>query len=202
MNNVLKIKDSSGNWIGIPAIRGEKGDKGENGANGKSAYETACEGGFTGTEAEFANLLSNPGMGGGAPTESDTFPWAFGGTDGVTYASDTATYNTIPLADGKLLVQCCTPKITADGDKLSMITTELPFTPANCSSFIPFTCRGELFYLTLNWDGNVYSGNMLIVKPTPNTVDNFIQVRMASAVSYIPQLQFSYVAVPPTSEVN
>ena len=38
--------------------KGDKGDKGEKGADGKSAYAYAVEGGYTGTEAEFAAKLA------------------------------------------------------------------------------------------------------------------------------------------------
>lgn len=39
------------------------------GGNGKSAYEYAVEGGYTGTETEFAQLFNNMGNGGGEWTE-------------------------------------------------------------------------------------------------------------------------------------
>ena len=42
----------------LAALKGDKGDKGEKGADGKSAYAYAVEGGFTGTEAEFAAKLA------------------------------------------------------------------------------------------------------------------------------------------------
>lgn len=29
--SVLKIKDSQGNWVGVPSIKGDKGDRGEQG---------------------------------------------------------------------------------------------------------------------------------------------------------------------------
>lgn len=29
VTDVIKVKDENGNWIGIPAIKGEKGDAGE-----------------------------------------------------------------------------------------------------------------------------------------------------------------------------
>ena len=45
---MLQIRDSSGNLIRVPAIKG---------ANGKSAYQYAVEAGFEGTEQEFINLL-------------------------------------------------------------------------------------------------------------------------------------------------
>lgn len=50
---------------GIQGIQGEKGDKGDkgdtgaDGADGKSAYQYAQEGGYTGTEAEFAEKLAS-----------------------------------------------------------------------------------------------------------------------------------------------
>ena len=64
---ILRVKDSNGNWVDIPSIVGPKGDtgatgpKGETGpagADGKSAYQYAVEGGYTGTEAEFAEKLA------------------------------------------------------------------------------------------------------------------------------------------------
>ena len=39
--------------------KGDTGEKGQNGADGKSAYETAKEGGYAGTETAFSNALSN-----------------------------------------------------------------------------------------------------------------------------------------------
>lgn len=44
--SVLKIKDSGNQWVGIPTI------------NGKSAYAYAVDGGYTGTEAQFALKLA------------------------------------------------------------------------------------------------------------------------------------------------
>ena len=32
--SVLKIKDNAGNWMAVPAIKGEKGDRGAVGATG------------------------------------------------------------------------------------------------------------------------------------------------------------------------
>ena len=43
---------------GEQGIQGEKGDKGDPGAAGKSAYASAQDGGFTGTEAQFNKGLS------------------------------------------------------------------------------------------------------------------------------------------------
>lgn len=59
----------NGNWYlgdtdtGKPS-RGEPGQRGETGAagaDGKSAYDYAVDGGYTGTEAEFAALIASPG---------------------------------------------------------------------------------------------------------------------------------------------
>ena len=48
-----------GKAITLPAgPAGSKGDKGDKGADGKSAYQYAQEGGYTGTEAEFAAKLA------------------------------------------------------------------------------------------------------------------------------------------------
>lgn len=49
--------------IGVPGYLGKgdpgpKGDKGDKGADGKSAYQYAQDGGYTGTEAEFAAKLA------------------------------------------------------------------------------------------------------------------------------------------------
>lgn len=49
---ILKVRDEEGNVTEIPAIKG------------KSAYEYAKDGGYTGTEEEFAELMAN-GTGGG-----------------------------------------------------------------------------------------------------------------------------------------
>lgn len=43
---------------GATGPKGDKGDKGDKGADGKSAYRYAVEGGYTGTEAEFAAKLA------------------------------------------------------------------------------------------------------------------------------------------------
>lgn len=50
---ILTIRDANGKEYEIPAIKGK---------NGKSAYDYAKEGGYTGTEEEFAVLLSKMDM--------------------------------------------------------------------------------------------------------------------------------------------
>ena len=47
--DILKIRDKDGNFVGVPAIVG---------APGKSAYESALEGGFKGTEEEFNQAIA------------------------------------------------------------------------------------------------------------------------------------------------
>jgi hypothetical protein len=42
---------------GDPGIRGPQGDPGPSGIDGESAYETAVNNGYTGTEAEWLNSL-------------------------------------------------------------------------------------------------------------------------------------------------
>ena len=51
------IKGPQGD-TGAKGDTGSKGDKGEKGADGKSAYAYAMDGGFTGTETEFAAKLA------------------------------------------------------------------------------------------------------------------------------------------------
>ena len=48
--SVVKIKNDNDQWVGIPTI------------NGKSAYAYAVDGGYTGTEAEFALKLAQEGV--------------------------------------------------------------------------------------------------------------------------------------------
>jgi hypothetical protein len=47
---ILHIRDENGQFVPIPAIKGD---------DGKSAYEQAVEGGFQGTEEEFIQLLAS-----------------------------------------------------------------------------------------------------------------------------------------------
>lgn len=67
MDGVTPTIGDNGNWYigttdtGKPS-RGEKGDKGEPGAAGKSAYQYAVEGGYIGTETEFAEKLTSGAM--------------------------------------------------------------------------------------------------------------------------------------------
>ena len=53
MPAVLRVRDKDGNVIDIPSIKG---------ADGKSAYQSAVDGGYKGTEEEFNSLLANIGV--------------------------------------------------------------------------------------------------------------------------------------------
>ena len=56
--SVLKLKQN-GAWVLISVgAQGVQGPAGANGADGKSAYAYAVEGGYTGTETEFAAKLA------------------------------------------------------------------------------------------------------------------------------------------------
>ena len=56
---ICKVWDAEqGKYVGIPAIKGLKGDTGATGVAGKTAYQYAVEGGYTGTETEFAAKLA------------------------------------------------------------------------------------------------------------------------------------------------
>lgn len=71
---IMRVKQQDGTLVDVPFGKG---------ADGKSAYQYAKDGGYTGTEAEFTQLLGNlnnggGGGGGGSYTETDpTVPaWA------------------------------------------------------------------------------------------------------------------------------
>lgn len=94
----------NGNWYlgstdtGKPS-RGEKGDKGDTGAtgatgaDGKSAYSYAQDGGYTGTEAEFAAKLA-------AEKLPNPYPLTFTGAVSETYDGSSAKTITIPSGGG------------------------------------------------------------------------------------------------------
>lgn len=54
---ILRVQNSDGEWVEIPAIVGPQGKPGEKGEPGKTAYQYAKDGGYTGTEQEFAAKL-------------------------------------------------------------------------------------------------------------------------------------------------
>lgn len=56
--STLQVKNGSKGSDGVPGADGKDGADGQPGANGKTAYQYAVEGGYTGTEAEFAAKLA------------------------------------------------------------------------------------------------------------------------------------------------
>ena len=111
-DRITKIEESggitptigdNGNWYlgstdtGKPS-RGEKGDTGATGAtgaDGKSAYSYAQDGGYTGTEEEFAAKLA-------AEKLPNPYPLTFTGAVNETYDGSSAKTIEIPIgADGK-----------------------------------------------------------------------------------------------------
>lgn len=57
--SVVKFRNpDTGEWDSLEVIRGPRGHQGDKGDPGKSAYDYAKEGGYTGSEAEFAEKLS------------------------------------------------------------------------------------------------------------------------------------------------
>ncbi len=128
--------------------------------------------------------------GGGASGESGTFDWVFTGGDGSGTASTKATYNTIPLADGKTLVQCCTPAIEGGGKQM---TATLPFIPAAGYTLqIPFTdSDANLYYLLIDYSSYT---NMPVYALYVNVGSSNYVAWTRLKAPYIPALQFSYVA--------
>ena len=56
--STFEVRNGSKGNDGAPGADGKDGVDGQNGANGKSAYQYAVDGGYTGTEAEFATKLA------------------------------------------------------------------------------------------------------------------------------------------------
>ena len=81
--------------MGPQGPQGEKGDTGATGADGKSAYSYAVEGGYTGTEAEFAAKLA-------AEKLPNPYPLTFTGAVSETYDGSSAKTIEIPSGGGGL----------------------------------------------------------------------------------------------------
>ena len=78
---------------GANGPQGPKGDTGATGADGKSAYSYAQDGGYTGTEAEFAAKLA-------AEKLPNPYPLTFTGAVSATYDGSSAKTITIPSGGG------------------------------------------------------------------------------------------------------
>ena len=102
-NGITPTIGDNGNWYlgdtdtnkpsrgekGETGARGEKGDTGATGADGKSAYSYAQDGGYTGTEAEFAAKLA-------AEKLPNPYPLTFTGAVNETYDGSSAKTIEIP----------------------------------------------------------------------------------------------------------
>ena len=60
-NRVYQWDVDQAAWVNVGALKGPKGDTGAAGADGKSAYASAQDGGYTGTEAQFNTDLAAVG---------------------------------------------------------------------------------------------------------------------------------------------
>ena len=103
--------------------QGPKGDTGATGANGKSAYSYAVDGGYTGTEAEFAAKLA-------AEKLPNPYPLTFTGAVNETYDGSSAKTIEIPSGGGEVIIASSTAgstkkfKITVD-DSGTITATEI-----------------------------------------------------------------------------
>ena len=104
---------------GVQGVQGEKGDTGSQGPDGKSAYQTAVEAGYIGTEAEFKTALAAIHTKFG---EDDIIPIANGGTGASTAAgaltnlgaaNKSHTHSYLPLSGGTLTGNLIIPNGTS-----------------------------------------------------------------------------------------
>jgi hypothetical protein len=91
---IMKLKDSSGNWVEIPALVGPRGKQGEPGKQGKDGVSGVYVG--TSTPPDNANVWINPN---GEPTGTE--PWEFDLDDGTTEEKDVVVLGATE-ASGKL----------------------------------------------------------------------------------------------------
>lgn len=75
------------------------------GTNGKSAYETAKDGGYAGTEAEFAEMLKKAAETGAAQFETDETLTMENGVLRVNTADEAQENNTLPITSAAVAIQ-------------------------------------------------------------------------------------------------
>lgn len=129
---VLKIYDENHNPIPIPAIKG---------ADGKSAYESAQDGGYTGTETQFNSDLANVSAKADKPTIKTTMDAVAAVNTQYFLGTQSTVSITIPSTAGigQEILVCFTSGSTAA--TLTCNLTGFSFVPkANKTSWIKFTC--------------------------------------------------------------
>lgn len=132
---------------GETGAQGEKGDTGATGADGKSAYSYAQDGGYTGTEAEFAAKLAAESI------DKALFVVNITTTDGVTYSAD-KTFDEITQAynEGKY-------NIVAVWDGLIMPLSEIT---ESVRAIFGCISGNDSFLITITYDNKVREEGMLL----------------------------------------
>ena len=89
---------------GAPGADGKDGENGQDGAPGKSAYAYAQEGGYSGTEEEFAEMLANGGSGSGdymsATDPVGTGSFSMNREEGSTVGNYSSVFGRYSIASG------------------------------------------------------------------------------------------------------
>lgn len=102
MKGVLYIRNKDGEFIPIPAIKGEKGDKGD---AGESVYSVAEANGYSGLEEDFYSALASlTGIQYAANTAYDNAKAALRGIDNITPESIGAVKKSGDTVNGNLNV--------------------------------------------------------------------------------------------------
>ena len=109
INTALAQAKASGEFDGQPGADGKDGEPGKDGADGKSAYQYARDGGYNGTEAEFAKKLASEDV--SAPADWNAAEGEPGYVLNRTHWAEQALVE--PIFDGKLTGR---EKILADVD--------------------------------------------------------------------------------------
>lgn len=151
---------------GIAGIQGIDGKDGAKGADGKTAYQSALDGGFVGTEAEFNVTLAAPkGINGGVFI-TDVLPQVV--TDN--------TGDKVKSADGYSLKTCSSTSLKVKVMVLAL-TGHTNYKPVIAVNGINAT-------MTIKGEGPVWTGEALITLPAPvNGTSKITAVHEDNAVS-------------------
>ena len=157
INTALAQAKASGEFDGADGQPGKNGANGAPGADGKSAYQYAVEGGYTGTEAEFAAKL--------AEELPDTLPnpnaLTFTGAVSGTYDGSAAVTVDIPSGGGGTTGGGETWETilnaTADGDTISYVNNGYAYTEIEAYIVIKTGfANGQNIYFTSGSKGTIY----------------------------------------------